>query len=214
MARNHESSPLLVDETDITVLFGNNNSTNSFNIQAIGHAGKDPRDKKYIELNFRNWKSVRVRLTALNIFLSIMTIISNLMMLITLPLFSQSLDHPGHKTDEYPVLLFSSLWFPFFFFGLIAISKFLDPDMVLKSTVSHRVMFITGLLNSLNGLLVVYASDPSRTSPQLQAILGTSLIPFTVICRYILLRKGNPDINAYTELIVILLVYVDRGILT
>ena len=190
MEYDHESAPLLANDIDVTVLF-RNHSSNPVNIQAIGHSGKEPRDNKYFEFSFRGRGSLRIRLSVLNVFLTVMNIITNLMMLIMLPLFSQSMDHPHHNTDQYPVLLFSATLFPLFFFGLMGVNKFLEPDMILKSTVSHRVMFITGLLNSLNGLLVVYASNPSRTSPQLQALLGTSMIPFTVICRFLLLRKGN-----------------------
>ena len=114
------------------------------------------------------------------------------------PLFSASMVTES-STDEYPVLFFTALWFPFFFLCLVVINKLIDPTMSLKSTTSHRVMALVGGMNSLNGVLVVYASDPDRTSPQLQAILGTSVIPFTVICRYIILRKGDKNYIISTQ---------------
>nr|XP_054750621.1 uncharacterized protein LOC129256445 [Lytechinus pictus] len=189
---DHDSAPLLANDTDVSVLFREKPGPNetSINIQPPPYQDAPAANPaKYYDFRFRGQSSCRLRLTVLNIFLTIMTVLSSLMMAITLPLFSASMVTES-STDEYPVLFFTALWFPIFFLGLVAINKLIDPEMSLKSTVSHRVMAMVGGMNSLNGLLVVYASDPERTSPQLQAILGTSVIPFTVISRYIILRKG------------------------
>lgn len=45
--------------------------------------------------------------------------------------------------------------------------------------------------SSVNGLLVVYASDPLRTPPYLQALLSCTLIPFTIVARLLILKKGQ-----------------------
>lgn len=47
-----------------------------------------------------------------------------------------------------------------------------------------------GFLNALNGVLIVYSSPTDRTPLFLQPILSTSVIPFTVILRFFVLRKG------------------------
>lgn len=196
---DHDSAPLLANGTDVSVPFeekprSNEPSINGINIQTPPYedapATKDPAE--YYEFSFRGRCSFRLRLVFFNVFLTIMTVLSSLMMATTLPLFSASMVTES-STDEYPVLFFTALWFPIFFLCLVVINKLIDPAMSLKSTTSHRVMALVGGMNSLNGVLVVYASDPDRTSPQLQAILGTSVIPFTVICRYIILRKGDKN---------------------
>lgn len=196
---DHDSAPLLANGTDVSVPIkekprSNEPSINGINIQTPPYedapATRDPAE--YYEFSFRGRCSFRLRLVFFNVFLTIMTVLSSLMMATTLPLFSASMVTES-STDEYPVLFFTALWFPIFFLCLVVINKLIDPAMSLKSTTSHRVMALVGGMNSLNGVLVVYASDPDRTSPQLQAILGTSVIPFTVICRYIILRKGDKN---------------------
>ena len=101
-----------------------------------------------------------------------------------------------YYNDEYPVIFFTAIWFPVFFFGLVFLQKFIAPNSIQWRSIlgtwrNVPVNLFVGLLNCLNGILVVYASDPQRTSPSLQALLSTSVIPFTVICRYIFLRKGK-----------------------
>ena len=103
--------------------------------------------------------------------------------------------------DEYPVILYTAIWFPVFFFGLVAFQKSVAPSSLgnLRSIFgnwrNHGVNAFVGFLNASNAILVVYASHPSRTSPALQALLGTSVIPFTVGCRYIILRKGKEIVD-------------------
>ncbi|XP_070549294.1 crt homolog 3-like [Ptychodera flava] len=108
-------------------------------------------------------------------------------MVVTLPLYSQSLEN---KSDPYYLLFSSSLIFPFFFFALLLITKAFDRTVSLRLRAPLKYVLAAGCLNALNGLMVVYASDPSRTSPTLQAILSTSIIPFTVIARYVIIRQG------------------------
>ncbi|XP_071499392.1 chloroquine resistance transporter-like [Diadema antillarum] len=174
------TTPFLPEEQKLGQIQGENAEPSS--------TPSGPSSKEFV-FSFRGKDVLHIPLPIFNVFLTIMTILGNLMMVVTLPLLSQSMT-TANSTDEYPVLFFSSLWFPLFFFLLVGINKYIEPTMPLRPTVSHRTMILVGALNSMNGLLVVYASDPSRTSPQLQSILSTSIIPFTVICRFIILRKG------------------------
>jgi hypothetical protein len=45
----------------------------------------------------------------------------------------------------------------------------------------HPLMAAVGILDSLNGLLIVYASPLSRTPGPLQSVLGQTAIPFTLL---------------------------------
>ena len=90
-----------------------------------------------------------------------MTVLGKLMMVITRPLFCDTMVKKG-STDEYSVLFFTTIWFPVFILLLVIINKLFDPEMLLRSTVSHRVMALSGTLNAANLLLIVYASDSSR----------------------------------------------------
>ena len=44
-------------------------------------------------------------------------------------------------------------------------------------------LLLIGVFDALNGILVVFASPPSRTAPFLQAILGNFMIPLTIFFR-------------------------------
>ena len=44
-------------------------------------------------------------------------------------------------------------------------------------------LLLIGVFDALNGILVVFASPPSRTAPFLQAILGNFMIPLTILFR-------------------------------
>ncbi|PIK54190.1 hypothetical protein BSL78_08920 [Apostichopus japonicus] len=147
-----------------------------------------PVNHGYQVFHLRGDSVIKIKKTHWNIFLTIITVLSSLMMNVTLPLYSNAMTKEGHS--EYPVILLSAMWFPLFFFGIVLFAKFLSPSMSLRSSVSHRMMVLVGFLNAINGILVVYASNTARTPPALQAILSTSVIPFTVVSRYIMLRKG------------------------
>lgn len=147
-----------------------------------------PVQESHQVFHLRGDRILRINKLTWNVFLTIITVLTSVLMNVTLPLYSNSMTKDGGS--EYPVLLLSSMWFPFFFFGLVFLTKFLSPSMSLRSSVSNRIMLLVGFLNAINGVLVVYASSTSRTPAALQAILSTSVIPFTVISRYILLRKG------------------------
>lgn len=160
----------------------------------------------YQVFHLRGDRVIKIKKTSWNIVLTILTVVTNLAMNVVLPLYSNSMTKEGHS--EYPVLLLSAVWFPVFFFSIVAVAKFLNPMMSIISTVSHRMMALVGLLNALNGIFVVYASSTVRTSATLQAILSTSIIPFTVICRYIILRKGVSRARLVCTIIVLIGLFI------
>ncbi len=49
----------------------------------------------------------------------------------------------------------------------------------------HSQLFLVGLFDALNGVLVVFAGSGSRTAPYLQAILGNFMIPLTMAFRWV-----------------------------
>ncbi|XP_070561457.1 crt homolog 3-like [Ptychodera flava] len=143
--------------------------------------------KRKVKISLPGNRHVEVSLRLLNIFLSTMTVISTVAMNVSLPIFSEV----GNEfSDAYYVLFSCTIMFPPFFFLLLCISKLFDPKVGFMPKASMKFLVLAGLLNSMNGLFLVYASDPSRTPPALQAILSTSVIPFTVVSRYLILRKG------------------------
>ena len=85
--------------------------------------------------------------------------------------------------DPYFVLSFASLSFVVIF-GittlLIAIAGSITKDDL---RFPQWQLFLIGLFDALNGLLVVYASPSARTAPFLQAVLGNFLIPLTIVFR-------------------------------
>ncbi|CAH1775739.1 unnamed protein product, partial [Owenia fusiformis] len=126
---------------------------------------------------------------AINVILSVTTILAFVCMQVSLPMYTKAMN--DQRSDPYNAMLFSAFWFPWVFFLQLAFIKlFIDRDLSLKPKTSWSGMFITGALTALNGLLIAYASLPSRTPPYLQAIFTTTLIPFTILARLIILRKG------------------------
>jgi drug/metabolite transporter (DMT)-like permease len=93
-------------------------------------------------------------------------------------------------TGPYFVLFFTAFWFPVVFFACVLLAKLLNRGFSLHLSCSQKRVALMGLFNALNGVLIVYSSPSSRTPVFLQPILSTSVIPFTVILRFLLLRKG------------------------
>ena len=140
---------------------------------------------------------IQIPLTVVNILLSILNIVSQVGMTVTLPLFTTALG--THKAcgvygkaiaGPYFVLFFTALWFPVVFFAWVFIAKFLNRNFSLRLNSSMGFVVLLGFLNAMNGVLVVYSSPSDRTPQYLQPILSSSVIPFTVILRYLILRKG------------------------
>ena len=106
---------------------------------------------------------------------------------VSLPLWIDSTNGntSGPTVDSYFVLTFSSLSFAIIFgLGTLLIRIF-SPNTLgeTEKHFPHRLMFLVGLCDALNGVPVVFASKGTRTPPYLQAILGNFLIPLTVLFR-------------------------------
>ncbi|CAH1773512.1 unnamed protein product [Owenia fusiformis] len=156
------------------------------NIDADSHTRlhETPTIEQHIDI-----LGVYVPMKALNVCLAIFSVLFNVAMNISLPLYSQAVNRA--KGDEYNVLLFSTFWFPIIFYIMVAFIKiFIDRDMPILPTSKWYHVVMVGSLNALSGLMMVYASDPSRTPPYLQAVLATSIIPYTVIARLVIRRIG------------------------
>jgi len=75
-------------------------------------------------------------------------------------------------SDPYFVLFFGSAFLAAFFHSWLLLLRMCTTSIGPHNThLPHLQMFWVGLCTSLNGLLVVYASPPSRTSAFLQALL-------------------------------------------
>ena len=106
---------------------------------------------------------------------------------VSLPLWVDSTNGntSGPTVDSYFVLSFASLSFVIIFgLGTLLIRIF-SPHTLGETErhFPHRLLFLIGLCDALNRVLVVFASKGSRTPPYLQAILGNFLIPLTVLFR-------------------------------
>ena len=88
--------------------------------------------------------------------------------------------------DPYFVLSFASLSFVAIF-GLasLLIAAIRPGKYITKEDLKFPQwqFFLIGFFDALDGVLVVFASVPSRTAPFLQAILGNFLIPLTIVFR-------------------------------
>lgn len=109
---------------------------------------------------------------------------------VVLPIFTGSTKIAG--SDSYQVLLFVSLTLPI----VLAVFSILykacwDREMALVPSVRWWVLLQMGVCFMLTGLCATFASPPSRTPPYLQGVLLTLIIPFTVVARFVILRKGK-----------------------
>ena len=106
---------------------------------------------------------------------------------VSLPLWVDSTNGNtfGPTVDSYFVLSFACLLFVIIFgLGRLLIQIF-SPHTFgeTEKHFPHLLLFLVGLSNALNGLLIVFAAKGTRTPPYLQAILGNFLIPLTVVFR-------------------------------
>ena len=108
---------------------------------------------------------------------------------VSLPLWVDSTNGntSGPTVDTYFVLSFASLSFVVIFGVGTLIIRLVWPGAIgeTEKRFPHRLMFLVGLFDALNGALVVFASKGSRTPPYLQAILGNFMIPLTIIFRWV-----------------------------
>ena len=142
--------------------------------------------------NYRKKKTVvigfcEVPLFWANMFFAFSAVTGYVGQSVSLPLWIDSTNGntSGPTVDSYFVLSFASLSFVIIFgLGGLLIRIF-SPNTLgeTEKHFPHLLLFLVGLCNALNGLMVVFACKGTRTPPYLQAILGNFLIPLTVLFR-------------------------------
>ena len=149
------------------------------------------RDKQLLQA-WTSGNTGRIRFTGQtrNITLAILNVLSNATMNVMLPIYAGTMNEVGGDTF---VLLINTFFISCIVFVLITFfsRSFIDKSVSFRPTSSYKAYFAIGIVNALNGILTVYASPPMRTPGYLQGILSSAIIPFTVLCRLIFLRKGK-----------------------
>lgn len=134
--------------------------------------------------------------TTRNVILAALNVFSNVTMNVSLPIFAGTMNEIGG--DTFVLLLNSCVVIGVIFVLTTLFAKrFIDSSITLKLVSSLKIVFALGLFTALNGILVVFASPPDRTPGYLQGILSTTVIPYTILCRLIFLRKGIFKIGCY-----------------
>ena len=87
--------------------------------------------------------------------------------------------------DSYFVLTFSCLSFVVIYGFSLVLTKIFYPYKIgaTERDFPHLLLFLIGMCDALNGVLVVFASSGKRTAPYLQAILGNMSIPMILFVR-------------------------------
>ena len=150
-----------------------------------------------------------VSLTVANIFFAFLAIAGQVGQNVSLPLWIDSTMSPpsGEKAnhtnlanhtnssgngDEYQprvdgffVYSFACISFVVIFGTTLLFIRLFQPHRLGETERSfpHSQLFLVGLFDALNGVLVVFAGSGSRTAPYLQAILGNFMIPLTMAFR-------------------------------
>ena len=134
-------------------------------------------------------EKLRKAITAL---LSILAVVSSAMQTISIPMYVHSMTASRAGSDPYIASFLAAMWPPAIFFvltiGINSAPGRTELTCGPPAPLSH--LFLAGLLAGLNTVLVAATSLPERTPTYLQSILSHSLIPFSAICRAIILRKG------------------------
>lgn len=133
----------------------------------------------------------RFTATTRNTLIAIMNVFSNVLMNTSLPVYAGTMEVIG--SDIFVLLFITCIIITVVFTLLTLFVKYtkIDSRATLRPTSSFKILFCMGLFTAMNGILVVYASPPNRTPPYLQGILQSSVIPFTVLLRLIILRRGT-----------------------
>ena len=130
---------------------------------------------------------IEIHLFWANLFFAFVAIAGQTGQNVSLPLWidSRNGNKSGPSVDSYFVLSFASLSFVIIFgLGTLFIRIFSPKDIgETEKRFPHRLLFLVGLCDALNGALDVFAGSGSRTPPYLQAILGNFMIPLTILFR-------------------------------
>jgi hypothetical protein len=130
-----------------------------------------------------------------NIFRSVLLCVLNIIamsgVLVTLPLVAGGFSDSAAQSDSYVGLFVIIMWFPVVYLvQLVFVKLFIDRSTPLKPSIPWSYMVISGSFLGIGIALTSFAAPPSRTPPYLQAILQTLTVPFTVIARLVVVRKG------------------------
>lgn len=89
------------------------------------------------------------------------------------------------RVDAFFVFAFACISFVVIFGTTLLFVRLFQPHRLgeTERKFPHLQLFLVGLFDALNGVLVVFASSGSRTAPYLQAILGNFMIPLTMAFR-------------------------------
>lgn len=134
-------------------------------------------------------------LIALNIFFAVLTVVGQVGQNVSLPLWANAASSncsPYRNNsieeimDPFFILSFASLSFVIVF-GFMTLIALLVNFNAIKASLKFPQwqLMLIGCCDAFNGILVVFASSPSRTAPFLQAILGNIVIPLTIVLRYV-----------------------------
>lgn len=126
-----------------------------------------------------------------NFIFAFTTVFSTVGQNVSLPLWIDSTkgNSPGHTVDSYFVLLFTNVVF-LVIFGIATLHvRIYSPKALKGKEVPHKLLFLVGLFDALNDAMVSFASKGSRTPPYLQNILGSFMIPLTILFRIVIVHK-------------------------
>ncbi|KAK7093807.1 hypothetical protein V1264_007497 [Littorina saxatilis] len=122
-------------------------------------------------------------------FISVMYVLGFAAFHVMLPVYAGSTKMAGG--DSFIMIVYASLWFPVVFFIFTNLLQALSGNVVTWLPVGKwRAVIAVGVCYAATGLIISFAGLPERTPPYLQAVLSTLRLPFVIILRLLILRKG------------------------
>ncbi|CAG2227093.1 crt homolog 3-like [Mytilus edulis] len=170
----------------------------------------DEKRSKLVQAAWSSKKTTNSRFSAKtrNLLIAVMNVFSNVLMNVSLPVYAGTMEAIG--SDIFVLLFITCCSIAVVFTLLTLFVKYskIDSTATLRPTSSYKILFMMGLFTAMNGILVVYASPPNRTPPYLQGILQSSVIPFTVLLRLVILRKGISIVRGICTMIVLVGIFI------
>lgn len=129
--------------------------------------------------------------TTWNVFFAFLVVFGQVGQNVTLPIWFASVPE-GESLDPMYILTFAGFSFVIIFgiFTLVDLYRGVVTLHELKTFSTFHFFkqyFAVGFCNALNGTFLVFAAR--KTAPYLQAILGTFNMLWTIVLRFIILRK-------------------------
>lgn len=132
----------------------------------------------------------------LNVFLSVMTVITMVMQTVVTPLYVDAMSGIEVQSDAFIAGFLTCMWIPVIFFTLhFCFNWGRSFKKIVKPPEQLSYVFVAGTLAGLSNILVALTSLSLRTPTYLQGILQQTLIPFTAVSRFILIGKGNAIVS-------------------